>query len=641
MLITAQDQRTKCEREYYDCLAKEDAKAQATVQSGGIIDQSHLASCSTLAEIQSLSDGPDLACDMATSDSVLGMAAWRWLLFLGLFWPTQLAARLATKLVSVVMQLYCKSRGKIPQLYTHALESPVANAVRACAWIGVWFALAKQPLSWAHQAHTWNEYASSEAWPTVFETVHFVVWRLLVLWALLLTIRALIKCVGRHLAVRFHYSHQYSELSHEQEELLRHLMVPRSTPAKMTLRFHGRSGIVIYGEDCVWWSALRYLDGIAQQHEGDIACHAEVVCKRLCAYFAHEHGVSADMVRVRASTQAAEGVCVNVPASRDLAGEPVRMFSDPTVDPVVNAKRLAAAIFLNVHPPGPPVTKLPRRAGVDGGIVPKEVWELVASTEKRPRGAGNESISMSDLTKCIVTMRRDSARLHSVLYNHASVVSEAESVMGGGCLGVLAVVVLALFNPSSLAYVWSGLSVVMIALCFVFGNSTRELYESCVFLFWVRPFNMFDVLHVQDSKVVVDSIHLRYIEVTRDHGLSAIIPLRDLMNSHVVNETRSAHIWKTVEFDADTAITLAQCTVVADEVQDAIKKHADLLAGDYCVNLAPSSDKIMLCVSFTRFPVKCYDMLTDHARTYIVDAVCLGMSKAGIKYASAITDHHA
>lgn len=63
MLITAQDQRTKCEREYYDCLAKEDAKAQATVQSGGIIDQSHLASCSTLAEIQSLSDGPDLACD--------------------------------------------------------------------------------------------------------------------------------------------------------------------------------------------------------------------------------------------------------------------------------------------------------------------------------------------------------------------------------------------------------------------------------------------------------------------------------------------------------------------------------------------------------------------------------------------------
>ena len=93
MLASARHDRRACEDEYNDCMAEQ----QELALSGAVLDQSSLALCSSLVQVQSLSDSPGLACDMATSRAVLGMAAWRWLLFLGLFWPAQIAALVLVK----------------------------------------------------------------------------------------------------------------------------------------------------------------------------------------------------------------------------------------------------------------------------------------------------------------------------------------------------------------------------------------------------------------------------------------------------------------------------------------------------------------------------------------------------------------
>ena len=301
------------------------------------------------------------------------------------------------------------------------------------------------------------------------------------------------------------------------------------------------------------------------------------------------------------------------------------LCSDPAEDPKLSAKRMATLMFLNLQP-----TDTPRLSLTHEDDLPDEAWALLLGESKMTLGA---------LAQCLMHVQQDSARLHKVLYTHSSVVGEVECALGAVLIGAIAFASVVLFNPASFVKVWTGLSVIMVALCFVFENSARQLYESVVFLFWTRPFNAGDILHINDSKVVVTEIHLRYIRVTRDNGLNTVVPMSEITGSHIVNESRSTSIWGTVEFDCDTQITIAQCDVVAEHVKQAIADNPSVLAGDYCVNLVLSlsnADKIALRVSYARYPVSSHELMKDEGQTHIVDAVCGGMVSARIKYTTQL-----
>jgi hypothetical protein len=570
------------------------------------------------------------------------MAAWRWLLFLGLFWPAQIAALLLVKAGSLLVQGYCKASGKITGLYTHGLEGVVANTVRALSWVGIWFALAHKPLEWSRGAATWNLEAADTVWPTVFTDVHSVIWRILVLWAMIAAARTMVKVAGRLLAVRFHYSGHDSDASREHERILRALIAPRNVPRYIDVHLHGRSRkpMRISGVACVWWTALQLIDTVAVAGNGHVAGRARHVCDRLCAYFARRHGVSTESVRSSAREQTErrtrsggreETVCMPFPAGHN--DRVAAMCSDPAEDPKLSAKRMASLIFLNMQPINmQPMNMQPMKLTLTReDELPDEAWELLP---------GESKMTMGGLATCLMNVQRDSARLHRVLYSHSRVVGEVECALGAVLLGAIAFSSVALFNPPSFVKVWTGLSVIMVALCFIFGNSARQLYESIVFLFWTRPFNVGDILHINEIQVVVTEIHLRYIRVTRNNGLNTVVPMSEITGSHIVNESRSTSIWGTVEFDCDTQITLTQCDMVAEHVKQAIADHADVLAGDYCVNLVPSeanAQKIMLRVSFARLPVSAHELMKDDGQTYIVDAVCGGMRSAGIKYTTQLS----
>ena len=646
MLVTARHNRGECEREYYDCVAER----KPVITAGAVLDQSFeavdLAPCESLAQVESLSTGPGLACDIATSRAVLGMASWRWMLFFGLFWPTHIAALIAVKLVSLLVQGYCALLGRIGGIYTFGIERPVAHVVRASVWTGIWFTLAKKPLKWAHDAKTWNSQAKDEVWPTVFNAVHSVAWRLLVLWTLILVSRAFVKIAGRFFAVRFHYASHNLDASDEHERLLRDLASPRSVPDHAYVRLIGcgKSSRRLNGISCVWWSAITLMDTIAQTEQSHVSGRARYVCDRLCTYFSHKFGVDAEKIRSASRAQHTEAVatsektvCVTLcaPARNRYSPGCMHTCSDPSEDPNLNAKRMAALIFMNMQPPNASPDALsnasPKLALTHEHGLPDNAWTLMADENK---------MTLGGLAQRLMGVQRDCDRLHNVLYNHAMVVGEAESAIGGVLFGAIIFSGVALFNPASFVQIWTGLSVIMVALCFVFGNSARQLYESMVFLFWTRPFNVDDILHINDSKVVVTEIHLRYIRVMRDNGLNTVVPISEVTSSHIVNESRSTSIWNTVEFDADTKISIAQCEVVASHVREAISEHPDLLAGDYCVNLVPSTsnaEKIALRVSYARFPVNPHELMRDAGQTHIVDAVCGGMSAAGIKYTTHIS----
>lgn len=623
-LANSRRDRAACEAAYYACEDEQLRKAM----SGAILDQSALTECSSLSEILPLLDGPDQACDMETSRALLGMAAWRWMLFLGVFWPTQVAAQVLVAAVSVLVAAYTRAHGRISSLYTHGLRAPAADAVRAGVWLGIWFALAQVPLEWCDRAAEWNTAAGQEVWPTVFDDAHFVIWRLLLLWFLISLARFLAKCACRYFAVQFHYIDHTSDGSRELESALRRMLEPRHVPATETVKMSRGAPVTLRGNMCLWWAALRFLARVSEHVNPPTAAYAVRVRDRLCTYFARAHGkggATAESVLSAAKASPEPATVVDI-AEDDVAKAPrrivrARTFSDPADPPETSAKRLALALWLNARPWNADVVCL--TPGEHG--VPQELLSLC--------GAGATDVTPAQLVRRL-TDARECARLHHVLFDHASVINEVEGVLRALFIGVIGFVALALFNAASFSHVWTGLSAVLIAFCFVFGNSLRQLYENCVFIFYMKPFNVGDVLLIDGIKSVVHAIHLRHIIVVRDHGLHCAVPVHLLMNLHIVNESRSRILWTTIVFDADTVITLEQCDLVAQFVQEATLQHSDVLAGEYGVNLVPSesnADKIMLCVSFTHWPTSKHALLKDEARTFVVDAVCRGMQQAGIK----------
>jgi len=696
MLASARRDRLECEQEFQECLDEQ----QAALSEGGVLDQSSLAPCPLLVRVPSLVGGPDLACDLATSRSVLGMAAWRWMLFLGLFWPIQIAALVAMQMALLLVDCYCKIAGKVPRLYTHGVAPALANFVRAISWIALWFALTEKPRQWAKDAVQWNADASGssaygdpgsyvdsesagEVWPPVFTRVHAIAWRLLVMWAVFAGARALAKIAGRVLAVRFHYAGHDSETARTHTRLLSALTAPRNVPVEAevsVLAADKKKFARVSGEDSVWWAALRMLErpGAWMMHsdstesrestedsvQGDVFELRELVSRRLGEYFASKFDT--DVVSVLASARS--DACTSSRTinhrtrcccSSNLCskGSPRDLFSDPADSAKTTAKRLAVLVFLNVadfasdSPDEPSTTILSivrPSTPADSDTLHDHLWTLMdwphVSKGRASAHATNSAITavsatIASLAHQIARIHRDSACIHRVLYAHAQVIAETEGAIWSVLCLISTLAGLALFNPASLTHVWTGLSAVMVAICFVFGQSARQLYESCVFLFWTKPFNVGDIIWINDNRVVVTEIHLRFVRVVRDNGLNTVIPTHDITTSQVVNETRSTSIWNSVEFDADTAITLAQCAVVADHVKAAISKHAGVLAGEYCVNLVPSvsnAEKVMLRVSFTRYPSSVHELMKDDARTYIVDAVCGGMRSVGIKFTTVI-----
>jgi hypothetical protein len=252
-----------CISDYHSCTKARRERNASILVSDGVAAQD----CEPLLSIQNHTRNLDQACHMTTVVSVQGMAIWRWLLFVGLFWPLELlayfVARVFTALVHAnllgehvrpaSMPLLLRSLMRMPHNHhacvvlepceqslnllcgsgivrrvvlhilktlagmqavflTFGLNRQLAYTLRAALWFGLWFAITSRPRSWARQAESWREAAGKSIWEPTFLRVHSIVWRLLLVYLLYKMAGLLSSAAGKALSLQFHHKNHFARM---------------------------------------------------------------------------------------------------------------------------------------------------------------------------------------------------------------------------------------------------------------------------------------------------------------------------------------------------------------------------------------------------------------------------------------------
>ena len=196
----------ECVHNYHACKEAR-AERDATVLEAENVE---VEDCEPLLTIQSYSRDLDQACHMTTVTALLGMSIWRWLLFLGLFWPLELVAYFIARCFAFLV--HTNLLGKHAIFVTFGLHRQLAYMLRAALWLGMWFAITGRPRSWALQADDWEQKAGRPLWKPTFLKVHAIIWRLLLTFLLYTIVGLLSAAAGKALSLQFHHKNHFERM---------------------------------------------------------------------------------------------------------------------------------------------------------------------------------------------------------------------------------------------------------------------------------------------------------------------------------------------------------------------------------------------------------------------------------------------
>lgn len=252
---------------------------------------------------------------------------------------------------------------------------------------------------------------------------------------------------------------------------------------------------------------------------------------------------------------------------------------------------------------------------------------------------GDCFVTLKEVIDSVVQVVGNRDNLVKTMRDSSTVINQSKRIIHVVLVALVAIGAVALFNPQAFSRILTGAGAALITISFVFGNSLRQLYENCVFLFMRHPFDVGDVVRLDGERYTVDSIHLQHVEATHISGLQTNIPLHVLCEKDIVNKTRSQALWEGVHFACDNSITLPQCHDVASYVVNAIESDPGLFGGLYRVSLASANadQKVTLCIFFDHANNGIDAVMQAQARTRIVAAAALALRELHIHYTIPFT----
>ena len=128
--------------------------------------------------------------------------------------------------------------------------------------------------------------------------------------------------------------------------------------------------------------------------------------------------------------------------------------------------------------------------------------------------------------------------LIKTLNDSSSVLKSMDILFKAIAIGILLFPILGLFNVQ-LAELWIGLSSIILAFTFIFGNAAKRTFESILFIYQ-HKFHVGDVVSIDNSVYTIKEIHLMYTKVERWDGANIDLDHFKLYNEiNIINYTTS------------------------------------------------------------------------------------------------------
>ncbi|PLW09457.1 hypothetical protein PCANC_00272 [Puccinia coronata f. sp. avenae] len=167
---------------------------------------------------------------------------------------------------------------------------------------------------------------------------------------------------------------------------------------------------------------------------------------------------------------------------------------------------------------------------------------------------GNGDIDRKEMRNAVSRIYRERRALATSLKDMSSAVSKLDGVLLGLSSLVIIFIWLFVFNPVGTTAQLIPMATIILGFSFVFGNAAKNLFESMLFIFSIHPYDVGDLIFIDDSPMFVLEFGLFSTTFQRCDGQVIVAPNSVLFGKkHILNVRRSGPMWEVtnvmVSFD--------------------------------------------------------------------------------------------
>jgi small-conductance mechanosensitive channel len=243
------------------------------------------------------------------------------------------------------------------------------------------------------------------------------------------------------------------------------------------------------------------------------------------------------------------------------------------------------------------------------------------------------TVTFKDCCNALMAIIEERANLAATLKDAKSVVSTLETLIGVIIHTVFLFIYLIIFEVNVME-TYLGLSSLVLAFSFVFGNSIRTMFENVIFLFVVHPFDIGDTIFFEDNYHKVEEINLHFTCFNRADNARVWYPNQKLVQNSFINLNYSGNRGEpiTILIDIDTPASALE--KIEKALKHVVDENPKEFGGYPSVGLRQATDplKVTLYIWF-EFSHNGIDLgRCRQARTKVHLAVFDVINKLGIKY---------
>eukprot|EP00873_Tetraselmis_striata_P034786 jgi/Tetstr1/455050/TSEL_041906.t1 len=210
-------------------------------------------------------------------------------------------------------------------------------------------------------------------------------------------------------------------------------------------------------------------------------------------------------------------------------------------------------------------------------------------------------VDRDETRKAVMAIFNQRACVASALEDTDSIVKSLESGFAGGLHFIFIAFYLYIWRINLVAGLTT-FSALFVGLSFIFGNSIRIMFEALLFLFNEHPYDVGDIVSIDDNPYEIKKVRLLYTVMEDTSGHTLFISSKELLEKRISNWTRSkthSDYWTP---EVDVGVASAVKTELCNRMNAHIKEHASEYEAPAKVILKGMSTnnlKVSMAVSYT------------------------------------------
>jgi len=210
-------------------------------------------------------------------------------------------------------------------------------------------------------------------------------------------------------------------------------------------------------------------------------------------------------------------------------------------------------------------------------------------------------VDREQTTRAVMAIFNQRASVASALEDTDSIVESLESGFAGGMHFLFIAFYLHIWGINLVAG-FTTFSAVMVGLSFVFGNSIRIMFEALLFLFNEHPYDVGDMVAINDLVYEVKKVRLLYTVMVDANGHMNYFSSKELLEKRIINWSRSRNHTEYMFPEVDVGAAAAVKTELRTRMNEHMKEYRSEYEPPAVVimkQMTPNNLKVAMMISYT------------------------------------------